>query len=343
MCDGVGFSAAQRDAAVSLMCMLAPWGERAIGARPAGQSDITDEHFPIEFSVAFEDGEPEIRVLFEAQADQFVQAELWRAGWEVCDALRDGCGVSLDRLHQIADLFEPTDPACRYAMWHCVCFSKSGPPKFKVYLNPLAQGAEQAPRVVHEALVRLGFSAALGDVFNDAAVGELRFFSLDLSAREDARVKVYRVHSDSTRDQISAWLRCVPSYDDAFVDRFWQIIAGDTMRFSRFPVSTYISLDSRSSHPNAATIHFPVRSYANDDLDAYNRIRAFMGPEEMALYDQALTGFAKRSLSSGVGLQAYVAVRIHPGAQHTTVYLSPEAYEVAPVQKVVREGLRVVS
>lgn len=226
-------------------------------------------------------------------------------------------------------------PRRRYALWHCVGFSRSGPPKFKVYLNPLAQGPDKAPAVVREALIRLGFSNALQHVFSDVAAGELRFFSLDLSSLEDARVKVYRVLYNSTPDEVSAWLRCVPSYDDEQVSRFWQTISGGMTHFTRLPISTYLSLDSRSPQPSSATIHFPVRSYARDDLEVHNRIADFMGARDMRLYDNVLDHFASRPLSSGLGLQAYVAMRIHAGAPHTTVYLSPEAYHIDPPRPAV--------
>jgi DMATS type aromatic prenyltransferase len=344
LCDGVGFAAAQRDAAVALIhTLLASWTGRAIGREPEGESDITDEHFPLEFSVAFEDGVPEVRVLFEAQADEFVQSKLWKAGWDVGETLAQGNNVSLDRLHAVADLFEPTDPDCRYAMWHCVCFSPAGPPKFKVYLNPLAQGAEQAPAIIREALTRLGFSTAIQDVFGNSAAGELRFFSLDLSSLNDARVKIYRVHHNATRDEISDWLRCVPSYDERFVQRFWDQVSGPSERFSQLPVSTYVSLNSQSDRPNTATIHFPVRSYADDDLEVYGRMRNFLEGSDLELYERALASFVNRPLSAGVGLQSYVAVRLHPGAQRTTLYLSPEAYDIPASRRGVRDELQLMA
>lgn len=346
LCDAVGFSARQRDAAIATMAdLIAPWGTTPIGSHPSGSSDITDEHFPIEFSLAIEAGVPEVRVLFEAQAEVFRQRDLWSAGWAVCEKLEREYGVSLARLRQVQDLFEPTSPTCRYALWHAVGFSAGKPPAFKVYLNPLAQGEERGPRVICEALRRLGFSAAVEDVFaHDDGRSEFRFFSLDLSSRPEARVKVYRVHHQATHEDIESWLRVVPGYSSALVDRFWATIAGPEQVFARLPVSTYLSLDSRHSRPSAATIHFPVRSYAADDLEVQERVREFFDADEWHHYANAMASFATRPLGAGSGLHSYVSVRLHEGPRHVTVYLSPEAYQVEPRQGHVRtDAIRFAS
>lgn len=345
LCDAVGFSPTQRKTALAVCReLLTPWGETMIGSGPRGSSDITDEHFPIEFSLAIEDGVPEVRMLFEAQpATPISQASLWQEGWRLCERLEQSfAGVSIDRLRLVADLFEPTSPQCRYALWHAVSFSAEHAPKFKVYVNPLAQGADRGPAVVCEALTRLGFASALQDVFgNRDGRCEFRFFSLDLSKDPDARVKVYRVHHDATHDEIESWLRVVPGYSTDLVKQFWSTIAGPSSRFCRIPVSTYLSLNSRHERPTSATIHFPVRSYADNDLEVFQRLQEFMAPDEMELYSRALTCFTPRPLAAGIGLQSYVSVRLHDGPRHVTVYLSPEAYQVEAPRR--RQALRIAS
>lgn len=345
LCDAVGFSAGQREASIALILdLLSPWANRAIGVRPSGASHITDEHFPIEFSLALEDGVPEVRVLFEAQANVFRQSDLWRAGWATCEKLEQKYGVSLERLRQVADLFEPSSPTCKYAMWHGVSFSPSGPPKFKVYLNPLAQGPDRGPTVLRESLARLGFASAMQDVFADCSHRcEFRFFSLDLSDEPHARVKVYRVHHGATREEIESGLRVAAGYSHALVDQFWDAIAGPEQRYSRFPVSTYLSLDSRNPRPNAATIHFPVRDYATTDLEVYRRIRSFLTRDELVHYERAIAGFTNRPLAAGLGMQSYVSVRLHSGPRHITVYLSPEAYRIEPPRDQACDALRIAS
>jgi DMATS type aromatic prenyltransferase len=327
-----------------MLDLMSTWAERAIGSRPSGLSHITDEHFPIEFSLALEDGVPEVRVLFEAQPDVFRQSDLWRAGWEACEKLERKYGVSLDRLRQVADLFEPSSPSCNFAIWHGISFSPSGPPQFKVYLNPLAQGPDRGPAVIRESLARLGFASAMQDVFANSDHGcEFRFFSLDLADGPDARAKVYRAHHDATREEIESWLHVVPGYSRTLVDQFWTTIAGPRDRFSRLPVSTYLSLNSRNPRPSAATIHFPVRNYADTDLDVYRRVQAFLTPDELVHYERAMAGFTHRPLEAGIGMQSYVSVRLHSGPRHITVYLSPEAYRVAPPCDQMRDAMRIAS
>ncbi|PRQ03971.1 tryptophan dimethylallyltransferase family protein [Enhygromyxa salina] len=333
LCDNLGFVADERDRAIELATeLLSPWGHQRIGRRPVGESDITDEHFPIEFSLAVEHGKPEIRMLFEAQADVFEQSALWAAGWELSERIAsEHDGVCLERLRSIADLFEPSSATCRYAMWHCVSFTPGAKSKFKVYLNPLAQGRERAPVVIHDALRRLGFATAVTDMLDGTDERcEFRFFSLDLARTEDARVKVYRVHHNSTRSQIESWLRCIPGYPAEMIEEFWDTLAGSQQRFTGLPISSYLSLDSRSERPSSGTIHFPVRSYVADDLEVNHRLRWFLNEDEFDIYDRALSDFATRPLADGSGLHSYVALRIHPGPRHVTIYLSPEAYEVAP-------------
>jgi hypothetical protein len=345
LCDAVGFSATRREASVALMLdLLSPWAMRPIGTRPSGCSEITDDHFPVEFSLALEDGVPEVRVLFEAQADVFRQSDLWRAGWAVCEKLERKYGVSLARLRQVAELFEPSSPTCRFGMWHGVSFSRSGPPKFKVYLNPLAQGPDDGPMVIQESLSGLGFASAMRDIFANCNPGcEFRFFSLDLSDEPDARVKVYRAHHHATREEIESWLRVVPGYSGALIDQFWASIAGPETRFSGLPVTTYLSLNSRHPRPSSATIHFPVRNYAETDLEVYRRVQAFMTHDELAHYERAMVSFATRPLDAGIGMQSYVSVRLHSGPRHITVYLAPEAYRVEPPRVDVHEDLRIAS
>ena len=133
--------------------LLEPWGRAPIGARPAFSSDIGDDSFPVEFSIALDGDSPEIRVLFEARSatPSEVPGALpgrWMAGQELNRRLERAHGVRLDCLRQVEDLFLPTAPRARWALWHSIRWSAAGPPRFKVYLNPQAQGRDRAPAVI---------------------------------------------------------------------------------------------------------------------------------------------------------------------------------------------------
>src|SRR5438552_11714907 len=157
----VGFASEKRAEVRALVAeLLAPWGEELIGAQPAAPSDISDDHMPVELSLALTGGMPELRVLFEAQgADASMQAR-WLAGQAVNGKIQRRLGIAFDRLCAVEDLFIPTAPGARYAMWHALCFHPTRAPALKIYLNPQAQGRENASAVVREAVRRLGFHQA---------------------------------------------------------------------------------------------------------------------------------------------------------------------------------------
>ena len=60
------------------------WGDRTLD-RPAFKSDITDDSSPYEFSVAFDGGEPELRLLAEAQGGEGTPLDRWTAGWRLSE------------------------------------------------------------------------------------------------------------------------------------------------------------------------------------------------------------------------------------------------------------------
>ena len=147
----VGFSESEQAAAVGLLDeLLQPWGAELVGVAPRMSSDIGDDHFPIELSLALGGPgvAPEVRVLFEARAAGDSMMERWRAGQDLCTRLEARHGANLQALRAIEDLFIPLSPQARYAIWHSACLRRHTEPKFKVYLNPQAQGEGRAPTVI---------------------------------------------------------------------------------------------------------------------------------------------------------------------------------------------------
>jgi DMATS type aromatic prenyltransferase len=332
LCAAVGFDARARAIAISTVeDVLAPWGHWSISDSPRSCSDITDDHGPIEFSLALNGGSAEVRLLFEAQAESSEMMAQWAVGQEVNTHLGRRYGASLERLRAVEDLFVPTAREARWAVWHSLCFDGSAAPQLKVYLNPQAQGRQRAPAVVAETLARLGLAdAASGVVRCNRRGDELKFFSLDLDDPADARVKVYKVHHDAVRADIEAELKQARDYRPELLSSFFDTIAASDGPFIRLPVSTYLSLTSAEESPTTATIHFPVRAYADSDERVYQRVCAFLDGDDRALYQRAITAFARRPLAHGIGMQSYVSIRMHRGARRVTVYLAPELYEVVP-------------
>lgn len=310
--------------------MLAPWGSWSVGDQPRFPSDISDDHFPIEHSLAVSGNDIEIRVLLEAQAQIRQLSDFWAAGCALNALLARRYGADLQRFEQIAELFEPRAGA-RYAMWHAACFTERADPTFKLYINPQARGREHAPAIVAEALVRLGFSSEAVKVATALRPGgTLKFFALDLERGSNARVKVYYAHDGADRRRIEAELSRVPGFSAAALETFWNVIPNQDDPFVGLPVTTYLSFTEGDDRPTSGIVHFPVRDYADDDQEVRRRVMALLEGTERELYSRALSGFAKRPLEEGVGLQTYVAQRVGHGGRRVTVYLSPEGYRVAP-------------
>ncbi len=187
--------------------MTLPWGNNIIKDEPLWLSGIADDHTPFEFSVAIDSDTPELRILCECQRESFNLLSNWRAGMKFNYWLMDNYGASLTRLNQVSDLFFPEDESAHFAMWHGVCFLPDKKSEFKIYLNPQAQGKEQASDLIKEAFKRLGLKESWSSVEavlqeQDASKNELKYFSLDLSDKPEARVKIYWCHHDITTDEL---------------------------------------------------------------------------------------------------------------------------------------------
>ena len=332
ICTAAGFEESDVAAAASLLEeALGPWGSAAIGVVPRAASDIGDDHFPVEFSVALRDDACEIRVLFEVQSEDVSVAGQWVGAQALGERLGRHHGVSLERFLQVRDLFVPTDPRARYGIWHSICWRAGHAPKFKIYINPQAQGRTRAPAVVGEALRRLGFSGAARDlVASSRSDVELKFFSLDLDSSADARVKVYKVHPGASRPDIEAELGKARCYQPEPLADFWRAIAVDNGPFHDLPISTYLALTSGQDLPIGATVHFPVRAYVDDDQVVHDRLWRFLPDPARRNYARILRAFARRPLADGVGMHSYVALGFAGGAPRVTIYLAPEIYHVVP-------------
>ena len=235
-------------------------------------------------------------------------------------------GVGLGRLAAIEDLFEPT-PEASWSAWHSLRLSRQQAPKYKIYLNPQAQGAAHAPARVAEALRRLGFADYASRLTDGLLPNEeLKFFSLDLDHDPRARVKLYGVQRGATRSSIAQALAAAPSFEPGAFDDFWRQIAGSDGPFSGWPVSTYLSLISGDQKPSSATVHFPTRAYAKSDRVIYERVCGLLHGADLATYQRAIAAFAHRPLEAGSGMHAYVSLGQGAGQSRICVYLACEAY-----------------
>lgn len=342
LCDALGFAARRKAEANDLFAlMLSPWGTQTMGRAPAFASDICDDHTPFEFSVAYGGGEPELRVLFEPRGVSPTVGAQRVAGLELARQLGGDFGVHLDRFRAIEDLFCPEDPQGLFSVWFAVCLWPTRAPSFKVYLNPQAQGRALAPALVEEAMTRLGFGDAWAPLSRIAGArgpdhDEMKYFSLDLSAGEEARWKLYFRHHNIDAATLDRAFGLAQSHRDGDVAEFCTAVAGSQGPFEAKPVgSCFAYTGADRTRPRHATLYFPVSHYAESDAVARDRIAAYFETHHLPTrsYVDMLASFATRDLAAGVGLQSYAALRRAGGAPRVTIYLSPEAYLVHPVQE----------
>lgn len=341
LCDALGFEARRAAESNELFAlMLSPWGTRPMGQAPRFASDIGDDHTPFEFSVAFGGGEPELRILFEPQGAGPTVADQQRAGLELARQLGGDFGVHLDRFRVIEDLFCPEDPQGSFSVWFAVCLWPTRAPSFKIYLNPQAQGRALAPALVEEAMTRLGFAEAWAPLSRIAGArgpdyDELKYFSLDLSASEEARWKLYFRHHHIDAAALDRAFSLAHSHRDGDVREFCAALTGSPGPFAAKPVGSCFAYNGADKlRPRHATLHLPISHYVESDAVARERVAAYFAAHHLPArrYTDTLAGFAVRDPAGGVGMHSYASLRREAGAPRVTIYLSPEGYQVHPVR-----------
>ena len=212
----------------SVVDLLVPAGLE----RTLWPSHISDDHTPYEISLLLGGSTPEVRLMAEplpAGAPCPTLADTVNAGLRLRPAL-EALGADFSRFDRVADLFLPSHPTGAFALWYAASFAPDGTPSFKVYFNPAVGGAHEAPRLVEEALARLGVDGGWATVSHAMPRGpeldELRFFSLDLVEGARARVKVYGFHHRATTDDLLRVIASVPSADCAAVRRYCGALLG---------------------------------------------------------------------------------------------------------------------
>jgi DMATS type aromatic prenyltransferase len=314
--------------------MTTSWGDKVIEKTPLWLSGIADDHTPFEFSVAVNSDVPELRILSEPQRDGFNLLSNWRAGMRLNYWLMENYEASLIRLNQVSDLFFPEDESAHFAMWHGACFLPDKKPEFKIYLNPQAKGKEQANDVIKEALYRLGLRESwqtIEAVLNNqnSSKNELKYFSLDLFAKPEARVKIYWRHHDITTSELEKMYSVARNYIPGDVTEFCQAIA-DTKLLSKRPIfSCFSFIESNASIPNTATIQIPLSPYASNDAVMQERIHKYLVNKNLptSIYDNSIKAITTRPLDAGNGMYSCISLRRDKQQKpRVTIYLALESH-----------------
>jgi DMATS type aromatic prenyltransferase len=308
-------------------------------ATPAYPSDVVDDQSPYEFSITIGGVKPELRVLVETDDGDPSLAGRWRAGLAASAWLRDHHGADLSRLERVTDVFEPRSSDARLAIWHAIVFAPEAAPKAKAYFDLRAKGRELARSVLEEALARLELSAAYPWLVCEAArrgskLDELVYFSLDLSAHERARIKVYFRHHDATARDVERTFGSIGGIQPGDIREFCTTMLGDEGPYSVAPLVSCWSFTpdtGPASVPSGATLCVPIAYYANDDGEAFARVQRWLagtslGDAESERYRRAVAVSAHRPLEAGTGMHSHVSIRREGGKPKLTSYLAPEAY-----------------
>jgi DMATS type aromatic prenyltransferase len=338
LCEVVGADPAEP---LDLMVgLLGPVGARPLAESPAWPSDVSDDHTPIEFSVAFNEAEPPtLRVLGETLGSPPSPRANLSATRGFLAARARANSLSTTRLDAIWDLFDTDDPQGEFALWCSLVFRSQRRPELKVYLNPEVRGVQRAPALVAEALRRLGLGASYRTLLDyGVRPGELgradrlTFFAVDLHDGPQARVKLYLTHHDAEAWDLIRAAGAVDGLDVGQIAEFCALTGGGIRRFTGRPLVGSYTFTEGSDRPVGYSVYVPIRSYVDDDEEARDRVAAVLtrygfDPAEL---DRAIAAVTRRPLRDGVGLIAHASLRLGAPRPGVTVYLSAEAYRTNP-------------
>jgi hypothetical protein len=329
LCDAAGFSDRKKEM-VNLLHELSRLCNDRDLKLPPRWSGVGDDCTPFEFSIEIHEGRPSIRILVEAQDDPASPKSYWDTGIRINEWLAHSWQIDLTRFKQICDLFVPTSPAVYAAIGHGIGFHTDGPPLFKVYVNPMAQGVKNSESVISEALSRLGFSQALPTILAMRGPNDLfSHFSLDLSNRPEARVKVYIKHFNPTFEELDERCAAIDSTTRGEWSYFCRTFLGDQSSLTHRPVFTsYHMIAETPNRPQHTVLHLPVLPYVSNDQTAHERILCFLArcrlPTES--YARSVKALARGPLALEQGLHSHVSYQCEMRRPRVVIYFGSRAY-----------------
>jgi hypothetical protein len=270
-------------------------------------------------------------MLIEAQRKPFTLTSSWLAGLALNECLRRLPNVDLSGFDRVSDLFAPVPSVpARCALWHGAELDANHETRYKVYLNPQIRGQKFATDVVMAALERLDMRRALTFLRSrESHYGRhphFVYFSLDLRAHPDARVKVYIAHHGVRASELDRVLDRTREHMPSDGKRWIRQLSNSSGPFDYRPIITCLGFTR--THRPTATMHVPIRDYTGNDASAIEGACQLLCSQDRRLLRSAAKLFACRPLETGRGLVTYVSVRRVNGAVHVTVYLAPEAFTI---------------
>jgi DMATS type aromatic prenyltransferase len=333
LCRVAGLSGPDQLPVELLGRLLGAAGESRLNGSSPWPSSISDDTTPVEFSIAFDaNGECAVRVLGET-VNTYPERQF-------LDAVAGRLQLFTDRFDAVQDLFLPEEQQGEFRLWYSLIFWPTSAPRLKIYLNPQVTGPAQAGRLVAEGLSRLGINRAYDTVVASALTrGELdrfSFFALDLDDSPQSRVKLYISHEAAETQDIVRAASLIPGIDAAQIHEFCALLGGRNGPFRSRPLmSSYSFVGGDTARPSSYSLYVPIRDYVPDDEVARARVLAVMAQYDIdsATLDRALAAVSSRPLRDGVGLIPHVSLRLGAYGSGITIYLSSEAYSVAPPRR----------
>lgn len=225
LCEVVGLERSDAEIYARVLTdSLGPVAERPLDQPPLYPSFLSDDHTPVEYSLAFlPDAPPTLRVLLEPGYRAQGFAENGRTGLRTVRAMAERWGFATGQLDRLEDLFFPSAPEGPLALWLALELRPGGVPKVKIYLNPAASGADRAAETVREALDRLGHRQAFDAL---PRADGYPFLALDLGDWDTPRVKVYVTHRNLLAADAGNLSRTAPGPRPETVREFLRVAAG---------------------------------------------------------------------------------------------------------------------
>lgn len=322
--------------------VLGPGGSRN-RQPPLWPSGISDDHSPIEYSMAIDAGRPPtLRLLGESIAPDPGMVANIGATLDQIDAWTVPYGLALDRFAQVRDLYLPDRPEGVFGLWYSVVFSSATTPNIKVYLDPNARGAARASELIAGGLDRVKLGAAYPVLAEHAirrADDRFVIFALDLYDRPSARVKVYAGHFGATGEEPARAAQATPGIDADEIVEFCALAGGPGPFVKRPLYSSYSFVEGDVDRPSGYSVYVPIRDRVRDDAEARERVLAVLDRYGLdgSVLDPAIAALTDRRLTDGVGLISWVTLRLGGDTPGVTVYLSSEAYAVTPPRETAAE------
>ncbi|KAH7179109.1 uncharacterized protein B0J16DRAFT_346283 [Fusarium flagelliforme] len=334
------------DHAISV-CMEG-WGHEEIPETPKWQTQLGRNNSPFEYSVSFglKTGKKQVRFAFELPAENTIQA-MQESALKLNENIGDtDLDVLLWGFGMIRYIFFLPNPIGKFTAWYGY-----DDPIWKIYLDPQAQGQDNAGRLISQALHHLDMTKAwhvIDDTMQFGSGLPIRL-GIDLVDEKVARVEVIVDFWGHPTKNFAyfATERYYPRNNEivteAEVVRLCKILLGvedeDAVLNGEPPLVSYSFTRTENRDVELEmTLHIPVWPYMHDDAQFQKRVEEWMRGLSHVLsgkqidnlvegYRDCLKAVARRPLEDGSGLHSWFSLKdSKKHGDSITVHFSTEMY-----------------